>query len=100
MPSQRKELIKIKKIEKHLAPTYFTTEVVQASSTGTIASGWNKVSIYVSGGSAGTITLRGETLDASSGETHVFGSEAAHKAFDEITYDATGTEFKIIISRI
>ena len=47
----------LKKLKKHLAPTYFTTEVVQAGSTGTIASGWNKVSIYILAGSAGTIAL-------------------------------------------
>lgn len=90
----------LSKLVKNTAPKHFKTELRQTTTTGTIQPGWNKVSIYVSGQAAGTITIGGVALDADPGETHVFGSDAFNIATDAITYSATGTEFKIIISRV
>jgi len=97
---ETKQIELLTKLVKNTQPQHFTTELRQSTTTGTIQPGWNKVSFYVSGQAAGTITIGGVALDADPGETHVFGSEAANVALNTITYDATGTEFKIIISRV
>jgi hypothetical protein len=91
----------LSKILTVLQPRRFTTKTITATGTGTIDAGWNKISIYNSGGASGTMTVSGSSaMTVSSGETHILGSEANGVSRNDVSYDATGTTFKIIVSII
>lgn len=90
----------LERIRMALAPKKYSISVLQTTTTGTIKAGFSKVSFLVSGAASGTLTVNGVSIDLDPGESIVIGGDNRDVSLDEMTYDATGTEFKIIQYRI
>lgn len=78
---------------KEVAPIF-----TSSTTTGTIAAGFSKISIFNSGAGTGTVTSAGTTYTMSISEIINLDPGFLRKN-ERITFDATGTTFKIISYR-
>lgn len=97
----REEVVLLKQIAKNTGPKYFNLSHVSTTTTGTIREGFHKVTIFNAGASDGTVTLDGVTITLPSQVSVGYsGGEKADISLDSISYNATGTTFIIVISRL
>ena len=91
---------KLNEIKNAVKGNSISTETIETSSTGTIKGRISKVAIYVSGASDGEFTVGSNSaMTAYSGVSYVIGGDTNDLIIDDIAYDASGTEFQIIVTR-
>lgn len=75
-----------------------TPVFTSSTTTGTIAAGFSKISIFNSGAGTGTVTCEGTTYTMAIAEI-INLDPGFLKKNPKVTFDATGTTFKIISYR-